>query len=382
MNKKYKIFILGPAFPLRGGLATFDELFCASLCDEGHDAQIISYALQYPGFLFPGSTQFDTSGIAPKKLKIHTLINSVNPFNWIKTARFIRKEKPDFLVIRFWIPFMGPALGSINRLINKKQTKIIAITDNVIPHEKRPGDHLFTSYFIKSCQGFVTMSKAVMEDLHTFSKSPHKKFLLHPLYTSFGEKLDKLEARKKLKLGANDSIILFFGLIRAYKGLDLLLEAMSDERIKNLKLKLLIAGEFYEDKKNYTDLIEKYRLQDSVVVCDAFIPNEEVKYYFSASDMLALPYRHATQSGVTQVAFHFEKPTLVTHVGGLAEIIPDKVCGYVVEPAAPAIADALVDFFEQKRENSMTMAMHEEKKKYDWRIFSGEIVHLYEEIIT
>lgn len=380
MNKKYKIFIIGPAYPLRGGLATFDELFCKSLCDEGHDAQIISYSLQYPNFLFPGSTQFDTSGIAPKGLKIHTLINSVNPFNWIKTARFIKKEKPDFLVVRFWIPFMGPALGTICRLINKKQTKVIAITDNVIPHEKRLGDTPFTKYFIKSCQGFVTMSKAVMADLNTFTKSPHKKFLLHPLYTSFGEKLDKQVARQKLHISLTDKTVLFFGLIRQYKGLDLLLEAMADARIKAMHIKLLVAGEFYEDKKAYLDIIEKHNLQDNIILYDAFIANEDVKIYFSAADLLALPYKHATQSGVTQVAFHFEKPTIVTNVGGLSEIIPDKICGYVVDSNPKAIADAMVDYFDNNREAAMTTAMSEEKKKYDWSIFSNHIVDLYEQI--
>ena len=381
MNKKQKIFIIGPAYPLRGGLATFDELFCQSLCNLGHDAQIISYSLQYPNFLFPGSTQFDTSGIAPKGLKIHTLINSVNPFNWLKTARFIRKEKPDFLVVRFWIPFMGPALGTICRLINRKQTKVIAITDNVIPHEKRPGDTAFTNYFIKSCNGFVTMSKAVMADLNTFTASPHKKFLLHPLYTSFGEKLNKFDARNKLKLPVGDKTVLFFGLIRQYKGLDLLLEAMADTRIKAMNVKLLVAGEFYEDKASYTNIIDKHNLKEQVVLYDAFIPNEEVKTYFSAADLLALPYKHATQSGVTQVAFHFEKPTIVTNVGGLSEIIPDKVCGYVVEPNPTAIADAIVDYFENNREINMATAMHEEKKKYDWSIFSNHIINLYQEII-
>ncbi|HEX7415007.1 MAG TPA: glycosyltransferase [Bacteroidia bacterium] len=381
MNKRYKIFIVGPAYPLRGGLASFDELFCKSLCELGHDAQIVSYSLQYPNFLFPGSTQFDTSGIAPKRLKIHTLINSVNPFNWIRTARFIKREKPDFLVVRFWIPFMGPALGTICRLINRKQTKVIAITDNVIPHEKRAGDTAFTKYFIKSCQGFVTMSKAVMADLDTFTNSIHKRFLLHPLYTSFGEKLDKLEARKKLNLPLTDKTVLFFGLIRQYKGLDLLLEAMAEVRIKGMNIKLLVAGEFYEDKTVYTDIIERHNLKDNIILYDAFIPNEEVKIYFSSADLLALPYKHATQSGVTQVAFHFEKPTIVTNVGGLSEIIPDKVCGYVVDSNPTAIADAMVDYFTNNRETAMTAAMHEEKKKYDWSIFSNHIVNLYQQII-
>lgn len=381
LSKRYKIFVIGPAYPLRGGLATFDELFCRSLCKDGHDAQIISYSLQYPNFLFPGSTQYDQSGIAPEGIKIHTLINSVNPFNWFKTARFIKKERPDFVVVRYWIPFMGPALGTICKSISKAGVKVIAITDNVIPHEKRAGDTAFTKYFIKRCHGFVTMSKAVLADLGKFTASKHKKFLLHPLYTAFGEKVDKQEARKKLNIDANDKTLLFFGLIRHYKGLDLLLEAMADERIKQMNLKLLVAGEFYEDKKPYTDIIEKHGLQDNIILFDKFIPNEEVKYYFSAADLLTLPYRSATQSGVTQVAFQFEKPTLVTNVGGLSEIIPHGKCGYVVESSPKAIADSIVDYFVSNREAAMSAAMAEEKKKYDWSIFSNEIVTLYEDLI-
>jgi D-inositol-3-phosphate glycosyltransferase len=380
VKNRYKIFVIGPAYPLRGGLATFDELFCRSLNDLGHEAEIISYSLQYPDFLFPGSTQFDTTGNEPKGIKIHTLINSVNPFTWIKTANFIIKKKPDFVVVRFWIPFMGPALGTICRRLKKKNIKVIAVTDNVIPHEKRAGDTSFTKYFIKSCNGFVTMSKAVLSDLEKFTNSVHKKFLLHPLYTSFGEIVEKKEARKKLNLNPDEKTVLFFGLIRHYKGLDLLLEAMGDARVKEMNIKLLVAGEFYEDKKPYSDIIEKNNLQNSVILCDAFIPNEEVKYYFSAADLLTLPYRNATQSGVTQVAFHFEKPVVVTNVGGLSEIIPHNKCGYVVESNPKAITDAMVDYFTNNRQPAMSAAMKEEKKKYDWSIFSNEIVNLYEEI--
>lgn len=380
VQKRYKIFVIGPAYPLRGGLATFDELFCRSLCERGHDAQIISYSLQYPNFLFPGSTQYDQSGVPPLGVKIHTLINSVNPLSWMKVASFIKKERPDFVVVRYWIPFMGPALGTICKRIAKAGVRVIAITDNVIPHEKRAGDTAFTKYFLKQCHGFVTMSKAVLSDLEKFTTSPFKKFLLHPLYTAFGNKVDKQEARKKLNIDRDEKTILFFGLIRHYKGLDMLLEAMADARIKEMKIKLLVAGEFYEDKKAYTDLIEKNGLQDSIVLFDKFIANEEVKYYFSAADLLTLPYRSATQSGVTQVAFQFEKPTLVTNVGGLSEIIPHGKCGYVVEAVPRAIADSIVDYFNNGREVAMSAAMAEEKKKYDWSIFSDNIVNLYEEI--
>jgi len=371
-----KIFIIGPAYPLRGGLATFDELFCEAFNKQGHHCEIISYSLQYPNFLFPGSTQFDTSGNAPKHLNIHTLINSINPLSWIKTARFIKKQKPDFIVFRFWIPFMGPALGSIARMVRKSGVKIIAITDNVIPHEKRVGDKVFANYFINACDGFITMSKAVMNDLEKFTNTTHKKYLLHPLYTSFGEKLNKQQARAALNLPVDKQIVLFFGLIRKYKGLDMLLDAMKELKSQP-NIVLVVAGEFYEDKQPYLDLIEKHQIETQVILHAKFIANEDVKLYFSAADLVALPYRSATQSGVTQVSFHFEVPTLVTNVGGLGEIIPDKVAGYVVEPNGKEIAQGINDYFENNRMQQFTEGMKKEKEKYDWRIFVDEVVNLY-----
>lgn len=374
-----KIFIIGPAYPLRGGLATFDELFCEAFNKQGHDCEIISYSLQYPNFLFPGSTQFDTSGNAPKHIKIHTLINSVNPLSWIKTARFIKKQKPDFIVFRFWIPFMGPALGSIARMVRKSGIKVLAITDNVIPHEKRAGDAAFSKYFIGGCDGFITMSKAVMKDLDKFTDTVHKKYLLHPLYTSFGEKLNKVDARNSLGLPVDKKLVLFFGLIRKYKGLDMLLDAMHELKSQP-DINLVIAGEFYEDKQPYLDLIEKYGIKDQVILHGKFIANEDVKLYFSAADLVALPYRSATQSGVTQVSFHFEVPTLVTNVGGLSEIIPDKVAGYVVESNGKAIAEGISDYFTNSRMDSFTQGMINEKKKYDWKIFVDEVYSLFQSI--
>jgi glycosyltransferase involved in cell wall biosynthesis len=371
-----KIFIIGPAYPLRGGLATFDELFCEAFVKEGHHCEIISYSLQYPNFLFPGSTQFDTSGISPKHLKIHTLINSVNPFSWIKTAQFIKSQKPDFVVCRFWIPFMGPALGTIARLIKRSGIKVLAITDNVIPHEKRAGDSTFSRYFIKACDGYITMSKAVMKDLDKFTASPYKKFLLHPLYTSFGDKVEKSEARLNLGLPLDKKLVLFFGLIRKYKGLDLLLEAIA-ELNSDPTIDLVIAGEFYDDKQTYLDLIEKLGIGHRVHLHAKFIPNEDIRYYFSSADLVALPYRNATQSGVTQVSFHFEVPTLVTNVGGLSEIIPDRKAGYVVEPSGKAIAEAISDYFSNNRMDELTQGMIIEKKKYDWKLFVDEVYRLF-----
>jgi D-inositol-3-phosphate glycosyltransferase len=371
-----KIFIIGPAFPLRGGPAQFNENLCRQLNLAGHDAQIISYSLQYPNFLFPGSSQFETSGEKPGDIKIHTLINTVNPFNWLRVASFIKKEKPDFILFRYWLPFFGPSLGTIGRLVRKK-TKVLALTDNIIPHEKRTGDKMFTNYFVNSCHGFIAMSKTVLHDISGFTQNPNKAYSPHPMYETYGKEVSRTEARKKLGINENDKIILFFGLIRHYKGLDILLEAMSAQKIKELGIKLLIAGEFYEDKQPYLDLIAKHNLKDHIILHDKFIANEDVRYYFCACDLVAQTYRNATNSGVTMVGYYYSKPMLVTNVGGLAEIVPHNKCGYVVENNTAAIGEAILDYFSSSRENEFTTHVKEEKKKYEWSTFINTLLNLY-----
>ncbi len=371
-----KIFVIGPAYPLRGGPAQLNENLCAELNKRGHDAQIISYSLQYPEFLFPGSSQYEKSGAAPTGLQIHTLINTVNPISWYKTARFIKKEKPDFILFRYWLPFFGPSLGTIARLV-KKYTTVLALTDNVIPHEKRGGDESFTRYFLRSCHGFLTMSQTVLNDLDKFTKNTNKVFSPHPMYETYGQAVTKHEARKKLGIGTDEKLVLFFGLIRQYKGLDILLEAMDQPEIKKLNIKLLIAGEFYEDKKPYLELIARKNLSTQVLLHDRFIDNDMVRYYFCACDLVAQTYRHATNSGVTMVGYYYDRPMLVTNVGGLAEIVPDKKCGYVVDPSPQQISAALIDYFSNNREQTFTANVGEEKKKYEWESFIHELLELF-----
>jgi glycosyltransferase involved in cell wall biosynthesis len=372
-----KIFIIGPAYPLRGGPAQFNENLCAELNKAGHDAQIISYSLQYPNFLFPGSSQFEKSGKAPDGIKIHTLINTVNPFNWLKVARFIKKEKPDFILFRYWLPFFGPSLGTIGRLVRSK-TKVLALTDNIIPHEKRFGDKPFTNYFVNSCHGFIAMSKTVLNDISKFTSNENKAYSPHPMYETYGASLSMEEARKKLNLNTNDKIILFFGLIRHYKGLDILMEAMAHPEIKKQNIKLLIAGEFYEDKQPYLDLIQKYKLQDQILLHDKFISNEDVRYYFCASNLVAQTYRNATNSGVTMIGYFYEKPMLVTNVGGLAEIVPNEKCGYVVDTSVPEISEKIITYFSQNKETEFTQNVRLEKKKYEWNEFIRVLMNLYQ----
>lgn len=376
-ENKLKIFIIGPAFPLRGGPAQFNENLCAELNKEGHDAQLISYSLQYPGFLFPGSSQFEVNGKAPIGIKIHTLINTINPLNWISVAQFIKKEKPDFILLRYWLPFFGPCLGTISKLV-KSKTKVLALTDNIIPHEKRIGDKVFTKYLVNNVHGFIAMSKAVLKDIAQFSNTNNKAYSPHPMYETYGAPVTKQEAREKLGLNQDEKIILFFGLIRHYKGLDLLLEAMSHPEIKKQKIKLLVAGEFYDSKQVYLDLIKTKHLEDSVILHDKFISNEDVKYYFCACNLVAQTYRNATNSGVTMVGYYYEKPMLVTNVGGLGEIVPDNKCGYVVENSVPLISAKLLDYFLLNKEEEFTQNVKLEKKKYEWKEFIRVLIDLFQ----
>lgn len=359
-----KVVIIGPAHPLRGGLATFNQRLAKQFTDEGHECSIVSFSLQYPGFLFPGTTQY-SSDPAPSDITIHTLINSVNPLNWLAVGRKLKNRKPDLIVVRYWLPFMGPALGTILRQVKKnRHTKIICIADNVIPHEKRPGDVAFTKYFLKAPDAFVTMSEKVLSDLRKFTNKP-ALLIQHPLYDNFGEPISKEEARKNLSLDPNEKIILFFGFIRQYKGLDLLLKAMADERIRKENIRLLVAGEFYEDDKPYLQLIDEHHLKDQVILKTNFIPDSEVRNYLCSGDCVVQTYKNATQSGVTPLAYHFEKPMIVTNVGGLPSLVPHEKVGLVCEPYPEAIADAILRFY-QLGEQYFIPHLRSEKQKYSW----------------
>lgn len=370
-----KIIIIGPAHPLRGGLATFNHRLAKEFIAEGNDCSIVSFSLQYPSFLFPGTSQF-TDEPAPAGLTIHSIINSINPINWLKVGREIREWKPDIIVVRFWIPLMGPALGTILRTVKKnKHSKVICIADNILPHEKRPGDKPFTRYFLKACDAFITMSEKVLQDLRQFEKLKPAQLVQHPLYDNFGEKLEKEVARNYLGLNKEDKIILFFGFIRNYKGLDLLLKAMADDRIKKANIRLLIAGEFYEDEKMYLQLIQEEGIENAVILKTNFIPDSEVKYYLCAGDCVVQPYRNATQSGVTPLAYHFERPMIVTNVGGLPSLVPHQKSGLVCEPDPNSIADAVLQFY-QLGENYFIPHLREEKKKYSWNNLVTAILQL------
>lgn len=374
-----RILILGTAYPFRGGLAAYNERLARELIKEGHEVEIFTFTVQYPRFLFPGRTQY-TDASAPEDLSIRRILNSVNPINWIKTATEARSYNPEIVIIKYWYPFMAPCLGTVALLLKRNKTRIISIFDNVIPHERKPGDQILTKYFTDRIDGAIVMSKSVAGDLRKFNLKIPIIYNPHPLYDDYGEFLPREEALAKLGLAEENNYLLFFGFIRAYKGLDILLEALGDSHLSDLKLKLLVAGEFYENRVPYDDIIRKYDLADKVIIYDRFIGENEVRFFFSAADLVVQPYRSATQSGVTQIAFHFEKPILVTDVGGLAEIVHDKQCGYVVSPEPAAVAEAIADYFINKRKDSFTEEVKKEKLKYTWDKLTGKIVELYEMI--
>ncbi len=380
------IVIIGPAHPLRGGLRTFNERLAIQFQQEGHPVSIYSFSLQYPGFLFPGESQY-TDEPAPANINIHTRINSINPFNWLLVGRELKKRRPDIIVVRYWLPLMGPCLGTILRIVKRnKHTRVVCIADNIIPHEKRTGDKAFTRYFVKPVDAFITMSEKVMADLRQFTSKP-ARLVVHPLYDNFGEKISKEEARNKLRIKNEESIILFFGFIRKYKGLDMLLQALKILQTRNPEpaspagrpasrnIKLLIAGEFYEDRKPYEELIGQLGIQEDLLLHTEFIPNNDVKYYLCAADLVVQPYRNATQSGVTPLAYHFEVPMIVTNVGGLPSLVPDNVAGLVAEPDPESIAEKIRLYFEKGKEHFLP-GLIEEKKKFSWAKMVESILHV------
>lgn len=377
-----KIIIIGPAHPLRGGgMSTFNERLARQFMQEGHETIIYTFSLQYPSFIFPGTSQYSTEP-APTDLNIKVCINSVNPFNWIKVGNQIKKENADIIVVRYWLPLMGPCLGTILRIAKKnKHSKIVCIADNIAPHEKRVGDKPFTKYFIKPVDAFITMSEKVMDDLRQFNKTKPARLVNHPLYDNFGEKISRESARKSLGIQEDQFIILFFGFIRNYKGLDILFDAvkiLKDKNYSNFNFKVLVAGEFYENRKKYDEQIIRLGIKDYLILNTDFIPNNDVKYNFCAADVVVQPYRNATQSGVTPLAFHFEIPMIVTNVGALPAMLANQTAGLVAEPNANSIADKIEEYYSLSS-NHFLQPLKNEKQKYSWFKMVSTILMLSKE---
>jgi glycosyltransferase involved in cell wall biosynthesis len=376
---KKKIIIIGSAWPLRGGgIATFNERLAREFMREGHEVIIYSFSLQYPSFLFPGKSQYGNEP-KPADLTIRSIINSINPYNWIRSGNKIKNEQADLVVVRYWLPFMGPCLGTILRMIRKNgRSKIVCIADNVIPHEKRMGDMPFTRYFIKPVDAFITLSEKVLNDLKQFTQKPAIA-TVHPLYDNFGAPIDKSVAREILGIPSDKKIILFFGFIRQYKGVDLLLRAMAILKEKQQAPTLLIAGEFYENEQQYQQLIDELNIRDLLILRTDFIPDSEVRNYLCAADFVIQPYKHATQSGITPLSYHFEKPMLVTNVGALPAMVPHEKVGIVTEPEPEAIANGIQQLYSLGEEHFL-FHLRSEKKKYDWQGLTECIWQLVEKV--
>jgi D-inositol-3-phosphate glycosyltransferase len=374
-NSKKKIILVGPAYPLRGGIANFNESLALELQKSGHSVEIVSFYYQYPSLLFPGKSQYDTTEKAPQGITIKSLISSINPLSWGKTASYIQSTQPDLVIIRFWMPFMAPSLGTIAKKLRKKSIKVIAITDNVIPHEKRIGDKQLTQYFINQIDGFVAMSHSVLDDIASFTDNPNKIMLPHPVYNLFGEKVSREEGISFLKLDPTCSYLLFFGLIRGYKGLDLALKAMAEPCVRDKNIRLIIAGEYYDKKEKYDAIITELGIADRILQFDHYIPAEEVKYYFAVADCVLQPYKTATQSGITQVAYNFDTPMIVTNVGGLPEIVENGKVGFVVDVTEKAIAEGICTFYDQQLKETFSQQVSIAKAKFSWSYFVEQLIN-------
>ena len=380
-----KIILLGTAYPYRGGLATFNERLARQFAEEGHEVEVWTFTLQYPSFLFPGKTQYSAEN-APEDLNVRRVLNSCNPLNWLKVGKQIRKAAPDLLICCYWMAFFAPAYGLISRIARRNgKTKAIALVHNMMPHEHSVLDKLFAPYFVSSQDGFVALSDSVLKDIEKIESSSlssqlsikPKAFSPHPIYDHYGERMMKEEACKALGLDVKKRYMLFFGLVRAYKGLDLLLDAFAKVKDRLPELQLIIAGEFYEDEEKYRAQITANGLDERVILRNEFIPDADLRKYFGAADLIVQPYKSATQSGVTQVAFHFEKPMLVTNVGGLGEIVHDHQMGYACEPSAEAIAEDLLDYFTNNRLEDYTSYLQKEKIKYAWSNMTVAFLKIY-----
>jgi glycosyltransferase involved in cell wall biosynthesis len=369
-----KIVIVSPAYPLRGGIANFTAQLYKELIND-NEVSVFNFKRQYPEIFFPGKTQFE-SGEDADKIPTEIIIDSINPLSWKETAKKIINLNPDLVIFAYWLPFFAPCYSSIAKRIKKKtKTKLLALCHNIIPHEKRPGDKLLTKSFLVKMDYFVALSKDVKKDLEIFIMLPKCKVLPHPVYSRFGEQTTKEQALKKIEL-TEARYILFFGFIRDYKGLDILIESLALVKEK-IKVKLIVAGEFYEDDKKYKSLINKLKLDDDIILFSDFIPANNVKYYFSAADAVILPYKSATQSGIVQIAVNFRKPVIASNVGGLGEVIKNNETGYIVEPENPnQLADAIIKFYDENKENEFSNNISKIAEQYSWKNFANGIFDL------
>ncbi|MDR1632007.1 MAG: glycosyltransferase [Dysgonamonadaceae bacterium] len=365
-----KIALLSAFYPFRGGIAQFNALLYKSLEGQGHEVKAYTFSCQYPSVLFPGKTQYVTEADKAIPIDSEAVLNTVNPFSYEKTAKEILKWKPDVLVMKYWMSFFAPSLGYVARRLKKKGIKTICIIDNAIPHEPRFFDKLFARFFFHQCTHLVVMSEIVRNDLLRLCPEANERLLPHPLYDHFGEAIEQTAARLQTSLHPDRKTLLFFGLIRDYKGLDLLIQAMS---FLDDSYQLLIAGESYGDFGKYRQIIETSPAKDRIQVRNQYISDEEVPVLFSVTDALVLPYKSATQSGVIPVAYHFEVPIVATDVGSLKDTIETAGTGIVCRPKAESIAEGIREIFSEGTEKFIAN-IRTEKEKLSWNNFVQDLI--------
>lgn len=370
-----KIGYLSTFYPFRGGIAQFNAALLKEL-SLANQVLAFNFKRQYPEFLFPGSTQFVTENDNAEPVESIRKLDTINPITYYTTYKAIRKFNPDLMISKFWMPFFGPSLGYVLKSLKKKGVKNIGILDNVIPHERRPGDIQFTKYYINSNSAFIVMSNTVRDDLLKFKPDAIFKQVLHPLYDHFGSLIKKNEAREKLGIQQNKNVLLFFGFIRKYKGLDLLLESI---RFLPDDYLLVIAGEIYGSFDEYEQIIKKYNLENKVKLFIRYIDDGEVPLFFSASDVCILPYKSATQSGILGISYHFGLPVIATDTGGLREMIEPFNTGIIVrEPAPNLLSSAISDYFNLELSSQYKANIEKYKHKASWASLAKEILDLYE----
>ncbi|NDW10887.1 glycosyltransferase [Dysgonomonas sp. 520] len=364
-----KIAILSPFYPFRGGLAQFNARLYTEL-SENNQVKAFTFTTLYPGFLFPGKTQFVSEEDSATVIDSERVLNSINPFSYFSTARKINKYSPDILIIPYWMSFLAPAFGCVCRFLNKK-TKVISLVHNAIPHERRFFDKAFAKFFFKKCDRFIVMSEPVKKDLLQLVPDANILLAPHPIYDHYKEKTDKTEARKELNIDSDKKTLLFFGLIREYKGLDILIESMS---FLDDSYQLVIAGESYEDFSKYRTLIDKSPRRSNIKTFEQYIPDDMVTTLFSAADVLVLPYRSATQSGVVALAYQMETPMVATDVGALGATIKASGTGIVVGQIEPeSIATGVASYFDSNEQDKYLTNLKNEKKRLSWTSFISEL---------
>lgn len=371
-----KIAIIGTFPPYRGGIAHFNKLLHDTLNKE-HDVIAINFYRQYPKIFFPGKSQIEQNYDIKNSFN-NTWLDSINPFSWFRVIDKLKAIKPDLIIYKFWMPFFAPALGTISHYIKKHiNVKSICIVDNLIPHETRLGDNILIKYLVNNTDAFLVMSKEVRDDLLFVKSNADFCLTRHPVYTQFGNPIDKNIARKNLEIKEN-KVILYFGFIRKYKGVQYLIRAIP-KVINKIDARFIIAGEFYDNRDKYIKEIDKITHSDKLTLVDGFIADEQVNNYFSAADIVVLPYIDATQSGITQIALNYELPCIVTNVGGLPEIVHDGETGFVIEPeSSNAISKSIIKYYKNSDREKFRKFLTLEKNKYSWNNFAQKLIKLYE----